>query len=187
MDHKKRLGALLVAGALAAAASAVADELFLRLEGFQGDSIDARHKGEIDILSFSQSNTGPFAQSATGAGGSAGKTTCGPVRVTKYLDRSSPRLMLYALNAQHIPKATISFRKAGSKDGGDYYRVTLDDVVVTDVQQTGEGGTRYAENAREVVSLIGRRITWDFVVQAPTGGSLGTAKSNWDCVAGKGS
>jgi type VI secretion system secreted protein Hcp len=186
VDHKKHLGGLLVAGVLAAAASATADELFLRLEGVQGESRDARHKDEIDVLSYSQSTTGPFAQSAAGAGGGAGKTTCGPVKVTKYLDRASPRLSLYAANGQHIPRATISFRKAGSKDGSDYYRVTLDDVVVTDVQQTGEGGTRYAENARESVSLMGRRFTWDYVVQAPDGRPAGAAKSFWDCVQGKG-
>jgi len=186
VDHKKRLGWLVFAGTLAAAAAAAADELFLKLEGFQGDSRDARHKDEIDIVSFSQSNIGPFAQGAGTASSAAGKTTCGPVKLTKYLDRTSPRLMLYASTGQHIPRATISFRKAGSKDGNDYYRVTLDDVVVTDVQQTGEGGSRYAENAREAVSLIGRRIAWDYLVQGPTGAPLGTAKSFWDCVAGKG-
>ena len=183
MDHRKRVGGLLFAGTLAAAAAAVADELFLKIDGVPGDSIDARHKDEINVLSYSQGNTGPFAQ---GGGGPAGKTTCGPVKITKYLDRSSPRLMFLASNGQHLPRATISFRRAGSKDGNDYYRVTLDDVVVTDVQQTGDGGSRYAENAREAVSLIGRRIAWDYLVQGPTGAPLGTAKSFWDCVAGKG-
>ena len=186
MEHKKRLVKLLVAGALAAAATATADELFLKLEGVPGESRDARHKDEIDVLSYSQSLTGPFAQGAAGAGSTTGKTICGPVKVTKYLDRASPRLMRYAANGEHIPKATISFRKAGSKDGGDYYRVTLDDVVVTDVQQTGEGGTRYAEAAREVVSLIGRRIEWALFAQSLTGGSAGKVASYWDCVQGKG-
>jgi type VI secretion system secreted protein Hcp len=186
VDHKKRLGGLLVAGAIAAAASATADELFLRLEGVPGDSRDARHKDEIDVLSYSQSLTGPFAQGAAGAGSTTGKTTCGPVKITKYLDRASPRLMQQAARGEHLPKATISFRKSGSKDGSDYYRVTLDDVVVTDVQQTGEGGTRYAESAREVVSLIGRRIEWAYFVQMPDGRFGGKAASYWDCVQGKG-
>ena len=186
MDHTKRLGGLLFAGTLAAAAAAAADELFLKLDGVQGDSRDARHKDEIDILSYSASMAGPFAPSASGTAPATGKAVCGPVRIMKYLDRASPRLMLYAARGDHIPRATISFRKAGSKSGNDYYRVTLDDVLVTDVQQTGQGGTRYAENASEVVSLMGRRITWDFATQGPDGAFTGSAKSNWDCVAGKG-
>jgi type VI secretion system secreted protein Hcp len=186
VGHTKKLGGLLVAGALAAAAPTAADELFLRLEGVQGESRDARHKDEIDVLSYSQSLAGPFAQGAAGAAGAAGRTTCGPVKVTKYLDRTSPRLMLLAANGQHIPRAMISFRKQGSKDGSDYYRVTLDDVVVTEVQQTGEGGTRYAEAAREVVSLIGRRIEWAHFGQMPDGRPAGKAASYWDCVQVKG-
>ena len=36
-----------------------AERLFLRLDGIQGGSLDARHQGEIDLLSYSQSFTRP--------------------------------------------------------------------------------------------------------------------------------
>ena len=66
MDHTKKLGGLLVVGALAAAAPAAADDVFLRLDGVRGESTDARHKGEIEILSYTQSFTGPFAHGTRG-------------------------------------------------------------------------------------------------------------------------
>ena len=175
---------LLLAGALAAgaAAPAAADDLFLRLEGIQGESMDARHKGEIGILSYTQSFTGPFAHSAPGAGAGAGKTTCGPVTVTKFIDVSSPQLILFAANGQHIPRALITFRRSGQAQL-EYYKVTLDDVIITEVEQTGSSAA--AARAMEKVSLIGRRFSFEYVSQMPDGRRGGTPKAGWDCVANK--
>jgi type VI secretion system secreted protein Hcp len=178
-----RVGQLLLAGALAAgaAAPAAADDLFLRLEGVQGESLDARHKGEIAILSYIQAFTGPFARSTAATGAGAGKTTCGPVTVTKFVDVSSPHLILLVANGQHIPRALITFRKPGTPL--EYYKVTLDDVIITEVEQTGSSSA--AARAMEKVSLIGRRFSFEYVQQRPDGSPGATPKSGWDCVANK--
>ena len=170
---------LLLAGVLAGAPlSAAADDMFLRLDGIRGESTDARHKGEIEILSYTQSMAGPFARGATGAGAAAGKAVCGMVTITKYVDLASPDLVLNALNGRHIPKAVIFFRRPGQQF--EYYKVTLDDVIVAEVEQSD---SKTQPRVSEKVTLMGRRFFYEYTEQTPQGGSGGKPKAGWDCVA----
>src|SRR5688572_2076064 len=77
------VGRPLLAGALAAAAvaPAAAADVFLKLDGIDGESTDSKHKGEIELISYAQSFTN--SASISGGGGSTGKTTCGAVTVLK--------------------------------------------------------------------------------------------------------
>ena len=158
--------------------SAVADDMFLKLDGVRGESIDARHKNEIEILSYDQSLAGPFARSAPGVPG-AGKTTCGPVTILKYVDVASPDLILNAANGRHIPKAEFAFRKSGQQ-GSEYYKVILEDVIITEVAQTG---SKTAPRLTEKVSLIGRVIRFEYTMTNAVGGRGAIPKSGWDCAA----
>lgn len=182
-----RVGGLLLAGALAAgaAAPAAADDVFLKLDGVLGESTDARHKGEIDILSYTQAFTGPFARGAAGTGAAAGKTICGPVTITKYVDVSSPDLILSVANGKHIPKAVFTFRRPGANQL-EYYKVMLEDVVITEIEQSESKinpSNPAAVRASEKVSLMGRRFSFEYVLQAPDGRIGAQPKAGWDCVA----
>jgi type VI secretion system secreted protein Hcp len=186
VDHTRKLGGLLVAGALAAGAAvpAAADDVFLKLDGVLGESTDARHKGEIDILSYTHSLTGAFARSAAGTG-AAGKTSCGPVTVMKYVDVSSPDLILSVATGKHIPKAVFTFRRP-SANQLEYYKVTMEDVVITEIEQSESKinpSNPAAVRAMEKVSLIGRMFRFEYVLQAPDGRVGATPKAGWDCVA----
>ena len=175
---------LLLAAGLAVAAPAAADDMFLKMDPVRGESIDAKHRGEIDILSYTQSMSGPFAHGATSAGGGAGKTVCGPVTLMKYVDQSSPELILAAANGRHYPKAVITFRKP--QGGFEYYRVTLEDVIVTEVEQSDSKlnfPNPAPPRAIEKVSLLGRTFSFEYVAQTQTGAAGGQPKAGWDCVA----
>jgi type VI secretion system secreted protein Hcp len=175
------MGALLLAGAFAAgaAAPALADDVFLRLDGVRGESVDAKHKAEIEILSYTQSFTGPFARSAAGTAAAASKTICGPVTITKFIDAASPDLLLNVANGKHIPTAVFTFRRPGGANQLEYYKVMLDDVLITEIEQSDTKSGR----ATEKVSLIGRRYRFEYVLQGPDGRIVGTPKAGWDCVA----
>ena len=187
MDHGKNLGGLLLASALAAAPlpAATADEIFLRLDGFQGESLDARHKGEIEILSYTQSLTAP-ARGAPSSVGVTGKTPCGPgaVTVIKYVDQSSPKLILFALNQEHIKSAEVTFRKPGQLPT-EYYKVRLDDVIITEVEQNNSRlnfPNPAPPKAIEKVSLVGQRFRFQYLVQQPDGKvAEGQPTVAWDC------
>jgi type VI secretion system secreted protein Hcp len=132
------IGRPLLAGAVAAGAAlptTAGADIFLDLEGIDGESQDSKHKNEIDILSYTQS----FRRAAsTGAGGqTGGKVNIGDITVLKNIDKSSPKLIEAVATGKHIPKATITFRSVGEK-APEYYVVTLTDVLITAVDQTDQ-------------------------------------------------
>ena len=90
----------------------MAADMFLMLDGIKGESSDDKHKGEIDIESFSwglaQQGSG---QRGTGSG--TGKVDVHDINITKKVDKSSPTLQLACANGKHIAKGKITLRKAG--------------------------------------------------------------------------
>jgi len=110
-------------------------DAFLKLDGIKGESADAKHKGEIDIESFSwgMSQTGV---SATGGGGGAGKVKVHDIVVTKRTDASSPLLMLNCANGAHIKEGLLTVRKAGGTQL-EFLKIKLTDILVSSYKPHG--------------------------------------------------
>jgi type VI secretion system secreted protein Hcp len=117
-------------------------DYFLKLTGIEGESNDQTHKGEIDILSFSWSETNPVTIGSAGGGAGAGKVSFQDLHLTKHIDKSSPNLMLACAIGRHFADATITCRKAGGS-GLEFLKLTLGEVFVssyspaTNVTDTG--------------------------------------------------
>jgi type VI secretion system secreted protein Hcp len=111
-------------------------DAFLKLDGIKGESADAKHKGEIDIMSFSwgMSQTGV---SATGGGGGAGKVHVHDFTITKKTDAASPLLFLNCANGTHIKEANFVVRKAGGTQL-EYLKIKLTDVLVSSYKPGSE-------------------------------------------------
>ena len=88
-------------------ADAAAVDYFLKIEGIEGESIDDRHKGEIDIMSFSwgMSNSGTFA---SGGGSGAGKVSFGSIRLNTPVSKASPMIFESVATGKHFPTVTLS-------------------------------------------------------------------------------
>jgi type VI secretion system secreted protein Hcp len=97
----------------------MAVDMFLKLDGVKGESKDKTHFQDIDILSWSwgMSNSGSAHQ---GSGAGSGKVNVQDVSITKYIDSSSPKIMLSCCDGAHFATAMITVRKAG---GGQSRRV----------------------------------------------------------------
>jgi type VI secretion system secreted protein Hcp len=110
-------------------------DAFLKLDGIKGESADAKHKGEIDIMSFSwgMSQTGV---SATGGGGGAGKVKVHDISFHKKTDASSPLLFLNCASGAHIKEANFVVRKAGGEQL-EYLKIKLTDVLVSSYKPHG--------------------------------------------------
>src|SRR5437868_14548146 len=112
-------------------------DFFLKIEGVDGESTDDKHKGEIDIESFSWGVT----QSGThggGGGGGAGKASFQDLHFHTTVNKSSPKLFLACATGEHFKKAVLTVRKAG-KDQQEYYKVSLSDCLVSSYQSVGGG------------------------------------------------
>ena len=115
-------------------------DFFLKLDGIKGESADSKHKGEIEVESFSwgDHNQADIA-GASGAGGGAGKVAFQDLHLTTHVNEASPLLMLACATGEHIKSALLTARKQGGEQQ-DYYKVTLTDVLVSSYQSGGSNG-----------------------------------------------
>ena len=111
-------------------------DYFLKIDVVPGESQDAKHKEEIQILSFSfgerQSGTMAF-----GGGGGAGKVQMQDFHFMMNVNKASPKLFLVCAQGDHIKSVVLTARKAG-KDQQDYLKVTFTDVIVSQYQVNGD-------------------------------------------------
>ena len=172
--------AVAATAAVAAPAPALA-ETFLRLGDIQGESTDQKHKGEIEILSFTQSWTNSVQ---LGGGAGAGKLQCGAITLMKSIDKSSPMLLKAIARGEHIKDAVITFRSAqGEIKAPEYYTITMNDVFVTELGQTDS-----QDPNRIFEKLVLNAGSFEFKY-TPTDhkGGLGTPVAfKWDCTSHKG-
>lgn len=153
----------------------MAVDMFLDLgKEIKGESKDKTYKDKIDILAWSwgMSQSGSFH---TGGGGGAGKANFQDLSLTKWVDVSSPNLMLYCANGDHFDTATLIVRKAG-KDPLEYMKIVMKKVLVTSVSTGGSGGEdRLTEN----VTLNFEDVYYDYKKQKATGGGEAAVTFKW--------
>jgi type VI secretion system secreted protein Hcp len=159
----------------------MAVDIFIKIDGIEGESQDSKHKNEIDVQSFSfgLSQAGSF--SAQGGGG-VGKANFQDVHFTKHADKASPKLFLATANGEHIKKAEVTFRKAG-KDQQEYLKITISDILVSSYQVSDSAGGTTPPS--ESVSLNFAKIEFDYKEQKADGTLGGSVKTGWDIKGNK--
>ena len=149
-------------------------DYFLKIDGIAGESTDAKHKGEIDVLSWSWGETQEIAASP-GGGGGTGKVAMTDLHVSANLSKASPPLLLACASGKHIKSAVLTGRKAG-KGQDDFLTFSLTDVLVSGYQTGGAA----AEAPLDSISLNFSKIEMTYREQTAKG-SLGPAiRVGWD-------
>jgi type VI secretion system secreted protein Hcp len=142
----------------------MAVDIFAKLGDIKGESTDAKHNDEIEVLSFSWGVTNaPFAG---GAGGGAGKATFQDLSIVHRIDKASPQLLLACATGKHLPEATITHRKAG-EDQQEYLIVKMNDVIITGVVHTGNASQPDATS--ETVSIAFAKVEFEYTPQKQDG------------------
>ncbi len=145
-------------------------DFFLKLDGIRGESTDAKHKGEIDVESWSWGQTRASA-GPVGGGGGAGKTAMQDFHFTMRQNTASVDLMRVCATGEHIKGAVLTGRKAG-KQQLEYLTFKFYDVLVSSFQT---GGAERADIAPiDEVSFNFAKIEVDYRPQQPNG-TLGNA------------
>jgi len=140
-------------------------DYFIKFDGIKGESIDAKHKDEIDIESWSWGETQSGSIGA-GGGGGAGKVQMQDFHFVMKLNKASVSLMKACATGQHIKTATLIARKAG-KDQQEYLTIKFTDVLVSSFQ-TG-GSEQGAAVPSDQVSINFAKIEVDYRPQKPDG------------------
>jgi type VI secretion system secreted protein Hcp len=150
-------------------------DFFLKLEGIEGESTDAKHKGAIDLESWTwgQAQTGSHS---SGGGGGAGKVAMQDFQFTMKVNKASPKLLLACASGEHIKKAVLTCRKAG-KDQQEYLKVIMEDLLVSSYQTGCHSG---GLTPTEQISLNFSKIEMEYKEQKPDGSLGGAVKAGWN-------
>ncbi len=177
------LGACALAVIVVAAAAAVLPDVpaalpptgqgFLLVPGIPGESLDARHAGETDVLGVQFGETREF--SLTGSGVSS-RVQFASILVETPFDSSTPQLITRGASGEILPFVTLTLRHA---DGFEYLRINMTSTVISSVNVSGvDPGTPSAPLV--TLGLGFQRITFDYTVENSDGTAGPTIHGGWD-------
>jgi len=155
-------------------------DVFLKLDGIEGESQDDRHKGEIHIVSYNlaAANSG---SAGSNLGSGVAKAKVQDITFTKVVDKSSPNLFISCCSSKPISTAVFTVRRAGEKPQ-EYLLITLTDVFVSsfDHMASDTGGL-----PSESVSLNFSKIKFEYKPQLADGTLGPTIAKTYDIKANK--
>jgi type VI secretion system secreted protein Hcp len=166
---------------LLGAPMANADDIFIKIDGIEGESRVAKFEGMIQAHSWNwgmdQSASLAYAESRTGA-----KVNVRELSFTHYLDKATPLLMQYCASGRPLRGVYLYVRRSG-KSTSPYVVLKLTDVFVSNVTV---GGVSSAEPMVEEVSLRFSKFQFSYQPMDEMGTARGAAiQTGWDIAANK--
>jgi type VI secretion system secreted protein Hcp len=125
-----------------------AGNMFLKLDGVQGETKHDTHSGYIEISSFSFGAGNRSTGAAGGAG--AGKTSFSSFTITKPVDKTSPLLQAGDLAGAHYKEADVFFARKAGRGQQDYLELKIDDVLISSYKLGGASG----DSGRPVETIV---------------------------------
>ena len=113
----------------------MAVDYFLKIDGIEGESQDAKHGKEIHLESWSWGET-QTGSSSQDLGMGAGKVNMQDFHFTMKCNKASPMLFIACANGQHFAKAVLTCRKAG-KVQQEFLFYTFTDLLISSYQTGG--------------------------------------------------
>ncbi len=172
---------LLVVAALTTASfnAQAAIDMFLKIEGVDGEATDPDHSGWIEVLAFSEglSSSGSLH---VGGGGGAARVNVQDLSVTKYLDSTSPFIRQRIASGQHIPSARLVVRTGDAGNRRTVFQVFLENVLLTSVSAGASSGQ---DRVTENITINFAKIRWEYTPQNNQGGAGGVVEAGWDIQA----
>lgn len=155
----------------------MAIDYFMKIDGIPGESLDSKHKGEIDVLAWSWGEVQPAAAGpGPGGGAGGGKVQMQAFNFTAATSKASPNLMLACASGKHFKSAVLTARKAG-KQQAEFLTFSLSDVLVSAYQVGGSEGEVLPMDS---VSLGFSKIQVEYKEQKPDGSLGASIKAGWD-------
>jgi type VI secretion system secreted protein Hcp len=158
----------------------MAHDMFIKIDDIKGESMDAKHSDEIDILSWSWGMT-QTGTAQLGPGGGAGKVQINDLTITKYVDRSSPILLKQCCSGKHMKTAVLVVRKAGGTPL-EYLKISMEDLIIAAITHGGNGSD---DKLTENVTLNFARVKLEYVPQKKDGSGDASIPMGWDIAANK--
>jgi len=152
-------------------------DIFMKINGIQGESRDKGHKDEIEVLTWTWGLSNQVMAPSAGGGAGAGKVKFQDISFTHLVDKASPNLMLSCALGKHYPEARLTVRRSGPATPQEFLLIKLQGVLVTSVQSSA---TRGPEGLMEQVTLNFAKVDFEYKAQKPDGALEAGVHFNWD-------
>jgi type VI secretion system secreted protein Hcp len=157
----------------------LASDIFAKLGDIKGESIDDKHKDEIEVLSWSWGLANPGL--STSGRAAARKPSFHDLSFTHKIDKASPLLLRGCATGQHLKEAMITRRKAG-KGQQEFLVIKMNDVVITSVEESDSGG----DSQVEMVTLAFAKVNVEYRPQKADGSLDAGVHFKYDLKSNKG-
>jgi type VI secretion system secreted protein Hcp len=157
---------------------------FLKIDGIEGESYDARHRNEIDVLSWSWGETHAVNYASTGV--PTVKVSVNDLHFVMKTNKATPKLMQACASGQSLGNAVLSTVRSSSKEQQEYFRILLSDVRVSSYNTGGSSGDG-TNFQTDQASLSFSKIELEYKEQQPNGMLGGVIRGVWDRKLSKGS
>lgn len=126
---------------------------YLIIDGRPGPSTSKSNA--IDILSFSfgASQTSVIGVGSSGGEARAGRASLSDVSIMKVVDKVSPLLFDDCVTGNYLKKVDIIYDKSMGDKQEDYYKIHLEDALITSIQNSGSN-----ENPMESITFAYSKI-----------------------------
>jgi type VI secretion system secreted protein Hcp len=145
----------------------MAADYFLKIDGIPGESLDSKHKDEIQLESWSWGESQTGASSRTAAGGGAGKVQMNDFQFVMKANKASPVLFINCAQGSHIKKAQLTCRKAGGEQQ-EYLKIYFEDLLIASFQ-TGAHAAGESSVPDEQIAFNFATIKYEYSPQKADG------------------
>ena len=150
-------------------------DIFLKIDGIDGESNDSIHSDEIDVLSWSWEVSNSGTTHVAGSAGN-GEPSFEDLSVTKYIDKSSAPLLLHAASGRRISEAELVVRKAGGTPL-EFLKLEMKNIIVTKIST---GGTVAEDRPTEKVNFNFAAFRLTYVEQNADGSGGSSNVTEWN-------
>ena len=157
--------------------SVMAVDMFLDIDGVEGESFDETYKGKIQVLSWSwgESNQG---SGGFGGGQGAGKVSMQDFSFVMRFCKASPVLLLHCASGEHFDKAVLTCRKAGGGKQVEYLKVTFTHLMISSYQTgASSGGDEYPTDS---ISFNYETVEYKYTTQDAKGKAEDPIPAGWN-------
>jgi len=157
-------------------------DMFIKIDGIEGEAEDKQHSDWIDVLSIAWGPTGTPVRATTTVRANTrvrqdgaqrkrpGRVKYGDVTLKKAYDASSASLAEACANGKHIPKLVLEWTTTDG-DGSKYVRLEMEDVIISSYSIDATDGDRPTES----ISLNFAKVKSKYIPQE----ERGQAASSW--------
>jgi type VI secretion system secreted protein Hcp len=155
----------------------MAVDMFLKIDGIPGESTDASHRDEIDLLSYTWGESQPPTAGGAGGGGAGGRVAMQDFHFVMRANKASPKLFLACAAGAHIRNAILTVRRPG-ENPVEFIKWTFTDITVASYQTASNVPT--GEPPTDQVSLRFAKIEVEYRAMRPDGSLDAPIKAGWD-------